>query len=180
MNTPIKTKSWLYPGSIWIKRISKTLLICSVGFNLFLNTLQDHLLHTSQKFIELSRSLDQPAGRFAEITKEQIIPLLEYIENSRLSGLTSTIPSSKDLNTHVANYTLLQSTLDKNAVLTKYVGLILKIANILFWIPISFAGLWLLYDIQYGNTKIITVILLISSLWFNYWSFDWLTSNIIV
>ena len=178
MNEAKKNKSWFYPGSIWAKRIAKILIISGIGLNLFINSLQETMLMSSAEMLDLASSLKEPANNLKELTEEKIIPLLDYIENSKLSSFTSNVPSSNDLDIHIQNYSVFQSTLTDNGKMLSFLGLFLKIANIIFWIPIVLSAIWLLYDIQYGNVRILTLILLGGATWFSYWSYHWLCSNI--
>lgn len=180
MNEANKNKSWIYPGNVWKKRITKILILSTIGINLFINVLQERLLISSAKMHTLATSLKDPAKNLKDLTEEKIIPILDYMENSALSKITNSLPSSKDLNIHIKNYSLLQSTLADNSKMLNFLGMFLKVANIIFWISISFSTVWLLYDIQFGDTKLITLLLLCLATWFSHWSYCWLLNNIML
>lgn len=174
--------SLFYPGSIWVKRISKLALLYAVGFNLFINDVQNTLYKAGESMYETSNQLSKPANDIAHVVEENVIPAVQYVETSPriltsfdMVGLT--FPSSDYLRHTVNNTKELKRVTTKYGGLYKGIALFLAIANWLFWIPISIAAAWIYLDIQRSTARNFDLLAIAIAIVFNVASYQALSSN---
>lgn len=174
--------AFFYPGSLWGKRLLKLSLLSSIGVNLFINDIQNSMYKTGEEFIAVSMRLSEPSEQMANVIEQDMIPIVEYIENDywiqvALDLLGVEVPSTGYLEGCVKTSRDFKEVLTTYGPLYKEFSLILGIINFLFWIPISLAGLWILFDLFKGKQwKFVSVALVVLAL-FNIYSYNWLSSN---
>ncbi len=167
-----------YPGNLWIKRVSRLFIICTIGISLFINDLQNILLDIGTEMIELSVSLSDPAVSTAYVMENSIVPALGYIEKSSLGWVITDygIPDSQSLQKRIDNAYRLKEVLDQYAPIYKNLSLFLKVISWLFWIPIGLSVLWIFMDIKKSSARYFDIFILACAIWFNIWSYEYLHS----
>lgn len=165
---------FFYPGSLWQKRITRFLILCAIGVNLFVNDLQNALLDTGQQMVALSQKIADPAVGMAYAMEYSLIPTVNYIEESNLSWLVEKfgVPSSQTMQQHVDNAYQMQESLEQYGPVYEKLSYILKGISAIFWIPIILSGIWVIIDIQEGSTQIFNVVAVVIAVIFNIWSYN--------
>ena len=167
-----------YPGSLWLKRISRLIILCTIGINLFINDIQNVLLNIGTEMMELSIKLSDPTVNTAYVMENSIVPALEYIEETSFGYIIAdyNIPNSQSLQKSIDSAYRLKNILDKYAPVYKNLSFVLKVISWLFWIPIVLSALWIFMDIKKSSARYFDILVLLGATWFNFWSYEYLHS----
>lgn len=166
-----------YPGSLWIKRLTRLFILYTIGVNLFINDLQNTLLQVGEEMITVSTALSDPAVNTAYVMEHSIVPALAYFETTRLSSIMKDygVPDSQDLKDRIQMAYRQKDVLEQYAPVYKNLSLILKIISLFFWIPIALSALWIFIDIKKSTARYFDVLALMGAICFNFVSYQYLT-----
>ncbi len=163
----------LYPGNIWIKRLTKTLLLSSLTCLVYIQNLESILM---EKVSEATESLSeilpeqQTTNRIFNFFKGSR-NLLDKSDKAHEVADFLNLPSADDLNhrqrafdsLYALNH-LYQSILSKGF-------LILSLLGWLFLIPVMIAAIWMYQDFLKGRQQVITSTLILIAICANWISY---------
>jgi hypothetical protein len=177
------SNSSFYPGGIWVKRITRLMVIMAIGFNLFLNDFQDHILtiieEQSCEIALIAERIELEQLRLNRIEngswKEWSVDWLAYFMNS---------PKSNEINRFID---ISQKTLDGyKEVTSRLVSIdsgtalamkVLRWTSFFMWFPIGLSALWLIIDIDKGNAPVFVMVGLLISVPINIISYNLLMNH---
>lgn len=177
------SNSSFYPGNIWVKRITRLMVIMAIGFNLFLNDFQDHILtiieEQSCEIALIAERIELEQLRLNRIEngswKEWSVDWLAYFMDS---------PRSNEINRFID---MSQKTLDGyEEVTTRLMSIdagtalamkVLRWTSHFMWIPIILSGLWLLIDIDKGKAPVFVMVSFLIAVPFNIISYNQLMAH---
>ncbi|MCB0632630.1 MAG: hypothetical protein R2824_24115 [Saprospiraceae bacterium] len=144
-----------YPGGIWFKRMGNILILFTITTNLFLNSLQNHLFEAAERFVTWADNTTSSAIATADQLGQELIPKLEKIEKSGWGQMIEhlQLPTAQDLRNGLSTIKDYQARFRQYGVILSMASKILKWTSILMWIPILYAGLWLVCDYIWGNAR---------------------------
>lgn len=171
-----------YPGTIWAKRIRHLIVLCGIGTNLIINTIENQVLRLGENMIEQAEMLSNPATSTAYVLEHSIVPAISYMESTRFSGVLERfgVPSSEGIKAQIDNTYALKATLETYGPRYRDFALILQVINIIFWITIGLSALWILIDLVKGKQKSFIVVCLLLTALFNVASFHYLYAFFLV
>jgi len=175
---------YFYPGSIWAKRIARLMVVMAIGVNLFMNNLQDHVLHLieerSHEIALIAAQIDVEKLRLDRIEEgswtERSVDWLAYFMNS---------PKSNELNQFID---LSTETLEGYEDITKQlIGIdtgtelamkVLHWTSLFMWIPILLSIVWLLIDVARSPARAFTILGLVLAIPVNFLSYELLVREV--
>lgn len=145
-------RSWLsliYPGSIWVKRLRHLVVMFSIGFNIFLNQLQNQFVQTAETLIAYADSTTAPFVAVTADLGERLIPSLEALQNSRLGWVLEKfgLPEAKTLRKGLQEAKIAQEQLHSCGKMLAFFAGLLDLATVCLWLTIGFSVCWLSCDI---------------------------------
>ncbi|MDF1864404.1 MAG: hypothetical protein P1U70_06200 [Saprospiraceae bacterium] len=166
---------FFYPGgSMVFKRLARLCIIFTIGFNLFLDKIQNHLFETGEYLIEVADTLSQTSVYSADLIEEYIFPVYDYIEDSRFYWIFSefNLPERAIITQGIGNIHRFRDTLNLYSPLFRKVALIIKWTSLFMWIPIGLALLWLCFDLFIGKAKLFVFLMLVITVPVNMYVFS--------
>ena len=145
-----------YPGGMFAKRVGRIILIYSIGFNLYLNDVQDYLLLKGADMIEKSETIAQKA-QYAAGIGQQVVGAMDTLSNNAIYiwldqelGLTQTRNVIESNINTISDYC---QFLEQYGSSFMNVSSVIRFTSTIFWIPITIALLWLLFDARFGRFR---------------------------
>lgn len=130
----------LYPGGIAVKRLGYIALMFSIGFNVFLDDLQDMLVKQGTVVVENMSALSGTASYWAEFYEE-------YVDRIPFVGSPERLEQAK-----TTKETVRQT--QEFASILRPAASIIKVMSIFIWLPILVVAIpWLTLDLICGSAS---------------------------
>lgn len=169
----------LYPGpSIWWKRIWHTIVLSSIGMNLFLNTLQNRMWDEARQMADDVYAI-LPEASLIRDASLLTVPFLKAVEATSLkkTQFGKALPNSANVRSNATAVERL-SVINNDLLLgLSLMADVIRLFSIFMWFPILMSLIWLIQDYKKGKHKSFTLFLFIAAFFVNYKSYIFLYMN---
>lgn len=166
----------IYPGgNIIFKRLTYTVVLCTISVNLFIAKVQNRVQVVS---LELVRQVEGLGPSYHNTTESirNLLPMLEGLEKKGIPYLMdkNKMPLSKRISESL-NQTdrVFDQSKDLQPIL-KVCSAFLKVTSITLWLGVLWAGVWMYFDFRKGRYPSITLLLIFFAVWVNLRSPIWI------
>ncbi len=162
-----------YPGTIWIKRISKTLLLSSLTCLIYLqnleSTLMDKVSTVAENLEEILPEQETTNGVFSILKQSR--NLLNKSDKAQKVAEFLNLPSTEELNDKQKAIDSLYTLNHLYSSILSKGFMILNLIGWLFLIPVLMAAIWMYQDLIRGRQQIMSSILILIAVGVNWFSY---------
>jgi|GEM_PF-5524819 len=168
---------YIYPGTIWTKRLKHFIVLSCISLSLWVNELQDRLLQDTQDIIEQTSDYLPVMTNVCHYV-EKTLPLYERIERSSLAIHMQDIdlPNSASLRDKITKVRSLEKSVIEMNSLFSHTSLILEVLTWIMLLQILYSLTWVFQDMKYGEQKMLMAGLISISLGLNIVAKDYLNT----